>query len=138
MSAPWSSKPGVLLRGVPPKPRLVDLLDVAFASACKDAASIAPALVADCFFCDISQNICQRPWGKSRGTATTSTNLYSYEYDRTLVGADRFRGLGHVRALNYSGLSKESLNNLTGESISLPCLDVIFTAAFAPLQFSQL
>ena len=108
---PWTSAAQLLGCGVV-TPAQRELLELGFLSRCaelrvpipasSDAAS--RALVAKDLYIDLSQSAGRRPWRVgSVGTITTSSRVYSYEFDMML----RTEDLMHAYGRDVSRISKE-------------------------------
>ena len=80
-------------------------------------------------FVNVSECVLRFP--VSHGEApcfTTSSYLYSYEFDRVLSGASNLRGMGHPRtSMPLDTFSDGCARQLAGESFSVPMSSVIET-----------
>ena len=112
-SRPWTSR--ARLRGLPPRARVVDLVDVAYASR---LASKPPGTrVADLtknFFVDVSQGVERKPWRDGLMTIRKNTVAYSYERDCTLSGTANLLLLGWSARCCPDSLTESDLRHLAG------------------------
>jgi hypothetical protein len=132
-SKPWTSKPGVVLRGVPDSDRMRDVIDTCFAVE----RSKAPDMKLQDLLCglivDVSQQVNRQPWSRIGRTALPSSILYSFEHDSTLSGAASMKLLGWPsRCLPFHKFSDKEFANLGGESYSL-----IWATVFHGLMFTN-
>ncbi len=64
--APWTQKPGILLRGVPHVPRYLDVLDMAWISRRKKCPQLSEDEARMGFYADFSSAVQRSPWGSAR------------------------------------------------------------------------
>eukprot|EP00959_Pyramimonas_sp_CCMP1952_P475295 9504103-Pyramimonas_sp.AAC.3 len=132
--------PGILLRGVPCRPNIHDILDCAWAARMStmrknnrrkstDLGLDAPADMVAAgrkgWFANISQSVARSPWKEGTGTMLTSSMLYSFEMDYVLSGSDMMRLQGWPAITDLSHFSSNQLRKLSGEGFSLPCIAAI-------------
>lgn len=138
---PWTSNPAFKGVGLPSSKRAFDLVDCAWVQACKrQKIEVGKATgnvtqlgkkagVHKDLFVDVSQNHVRRPMSDASGflrTLTTSTTLYSYEADRTVLPIEHLflQGYEHQVSIpkSIAAGSGSEIRNLAGEAICLPCL----------------
>ena len=97
-----------------------------------DLILTAEAAVADTteLFTDLSQCASRRPWSRGIRSVNTSSCVYSHEAKRTLHPIEVMRALGFPKSTSIQGLSTAALQDLIGESMSLPA---VVTAVLALL-----
>ena len=125
----WTGRADVKLDGVPQAPRVLDVLDCAWAHRLathpRDATS---AQLARGFWANPSQAVQRRPWG-TPGCLTSSAVWYSFEKDTALDAEDCLRIQGLPTRIQRHGLSEAEAKNLAGEAFSCP-VATMFTAAW--------
>lgn len=125
---PWTGRPDVALRGVHRTPRVLDVIDIAWATrihAPPEHVRQAPQakrfeLLTNNFFVNTSQQNLRKAWGEL-GTIATSTELYSFELDRAILPEEllSLQGHGHPRV---GSLSAAEMRSVAGEGMMVPVL----------------
>ena len=124
---PWTGNDAVQLLGVREDPRSYEVLDIAFAVACRAKPGVPVRGVTQGLWANPSQQIHQKPWSFDgpMGLAT-STHLYSFEHDHGFSGFANLRALGHPSTSSPIGrLSEEKLRGLAGECFSVPVIKTL-------------
>ena len=84
---PWTSRPGVRLKGVPKNERIYDLLDCAYADRLvklqRSGEPVLDAVASRDLYADFSQGVQCETWGYLQ-TMCPRTTIYSYENDAVL------------------------------------------------------
>ena len=120
---PWTDLGGA--RGVCGE-RKLDLVNVAWAMHEAENARLNRP-VADLkhnLFVDLAQTILRKPWGVRLRSARQRCQIYSFEYDRCLVGSDLMRICGWPKGL-LDGCSESDLMAVATESTSVPLASLI-------------
>ena len=96
VSAPWTSRPEVVLLGVDTScDRQLDLLDVSWeARLLEGSGRIAAAELKRNFFVDLSLSVSRRPWSHHLKAFRGKGHVYSFEADRCLDGLDILKMFG--------------------------------------------
>ncbi len=103
--APWTSCHRLV--GVPPLPRHLDAIDVAYWAWKKSrpAGDLPNPTVEPTWFVDYSQNVDRKAWGPYPDTITKRSRVYAFHLDRRLDGEDCFAsassGLNNVGRLRF-------------------------------------
>lgn len=135
---PWTSQPGVFLRGLQATERVMDLLDIAWYSEtrhCRSAAEVSEvrrSLVVDC-----SQGVDRYPWSKTMRTITTGSEYYSFAMDRRISEEEKFALLGFEGPAS-ADLPDAALRDLCGEAMALPSVGSILLSMAIALDFDGL
>ena len=124
---PWTARPSIALRGVPHKDRVLDLLDIAFASQMKAAPPNTPTRHAiSNLVCDISQAQKGKPWAEGLNTARQNTTPYVFCADAIVSGCGMMCLQGWHRGACPQGLFSDSeLRSMAGEAYSVPIAALI-------------
>jgi len=137
-ATPWTRRGGVQLTGCPSTARVRDLLDVIWAAAMKQSPRFTTSTtLRKGLWSDISQDIERQPMTlakreKGMPVFTTSSVMYSFEFDMTLSGTDHLVLLGHPPArMSRAAFSESQMRNLAGEGYSIPCASIITFLLFA-------
>jgi hypothetical protein len=128
---PFTSTKGLKLMGVQQTPRVLDLLDICWATECKPG-DLAPTL-----YVDVSQNLSRKPWSKALRCFTTSSLIYMFEHDRILFDEEKFRLLGFGE-LSFENLSRAELKDLSGEAMSVVSVTLVAYALLWSVQYPGL
>ena len=143
---PWTSHGSFKGGGLSQTKRNLEMLDLGFIQACHSAKcgySVAAAKrqgLLDGLVVDVSQNPCRAPWTTQSGhahTLTTSTLLYSYQMDRMLQPREYLLLQGYQESVSLEGLKAESIKDMAGEGIALPCLATILSCIHATKGFTN-
>lgn len=125
----WTRDSGASLCGLPAIDRVIDCIDVAWASRMAQFPIGTPLKVMKKdFWCNPSQGVQRKPWG-DKGTIAGSGIWYSYEHDTTLDGIDFLRLHGFPDLVDMRGISDNEAKDLGGEAYSLP-ISTAFATAF--------
>ena len=120
--------------GLPDTERVKGMLDAAAFGCCEKNMSeetIAQNLRG--ILVNFSQNPGRRPVSSSSGNAqtlTTSSQLYSFERDRVLLGLEHLRMQGWPDVQVPEDMSDQQLKELAGEGMALPCIGSILFALY--------
>ncbi len=79
--APWTTKSGVELKGVPRNPRYLDVLDMAWIHRRKKHPTLSEQQAREGFYCDFATAVQRCPWGPARtltqGSACFASALFA-------------------------------------------------------------
>ena len=121
--SPWTST-GKLLTGVPKSKRMLDAMNIAWASRPVPERTLP-------VYMDLPQCVRRKTWGPAVPCLTRSTILYDFASDQVVPTAGLLALLGFpVSDLDLSGLSESDLADLTGEGFFLPCVGAILASIF--------
>ncbi len=133
--APWTSRPGIQLHGVPMhRERLGDLLDVGFGIKIQEARGqrTTTAALIDGYFCDLSVGVGWCPFKTgSPHTFRQNSYCYSYAHDMVVSGSGQLMLMGWPRSHLPAAEPDSDFRSLSGESYSLPLCAVLNFLAFA-------
>ena len=85
-------------------------------------------------FVDVSQNPCRMAWTSAKmlnKCLTTSSLIYSFGRDSVVLPLELMIWQGHRADISTKGMPQNSLKQLAGQGINLPCLAVVIAAAAA-------
>ena len=126
---PWTSRPGVQLRGLADSERQRGVLDVGFAVHQKRNPGLSAHELTKILWANPSQSLDRMPVTTTPATLTTSTELYSFAHDTVLSGEAVLRGMGWPRGyVPAERFTEAEVRNLAGECYSAP---VMAQVAFA-------
>jgi hypothetical protein len=130
-AAPWTGRPGILLRGLPDSARQRDILDVAFATKRKQQPDATFEMLQASLWANPSQGIQRAPWAHQPPTLCTSAEVYTFAGDAVLSGNAHFLMNGWPQGFCPRDLFQEQeLRNMAGEAVSLPCLSLVMFAFY--------
>ena len=127
----WTSQAVISLPGVPKTPRVLDLLNTAWAErlqACGGAGNVSTVEARIGFWANVSQAVQRHPYG-TPGTLATSGAWYSFQHDFLLDGQDECQLQGMPRAPTPC-LSSNQLHGLAGEAFSVPCVSTFLYSMY--------
>ena len=145
--APWTSRDPFVGQGLPTgrgRKRVLDLIDLTAVLACKQAkvSHQDPAKMKEALkdtLLDYSQSHSRMTFSNSDGVAKclcTSSELYSYRLDRTLVPFEHLLLQGHhCRTTVPECFGATNMRKMSGESIALPCLGTLIWALHVSVGF---
>ena len=118
---PWSLK--ARMQGLSKSDRVCESLDLAFlfSWAARREAGLPcddDSIVTD-LFCDTSQALQRKPWGRMR-TLCTSSACYSFSRDRLLLPCEALRSLGFGDCSFTDSLSSAEITDVAGCGMALP------------------
>ena len=128
---PWTSRPGVLLRGLAKTPRVLDVLDCCFEHARQQSPLLAiPELIRG-LYCNPSQAVDRLPVSRTASTFSSSLSQYSFEKDCLLSSEAGllFSGWGR-RMMPLEVFTEAELSSLCGDCFSVPIPAQVLTAFF--------
>ena len=113
----WSQSHRLL--GVPATPRVRDCIDVCYLMARKRQPQTVLKDIPISLFCNTSQSVTRGPMRKTLPTPSTSTCVYSFEFDRAISSRSymRFLGVafkhdpGHFHCVRVATLGGERLQH---------------------------
>ena len=84
-------------------------------------------------YLDVSQDLQRKPWSKkSLATLTRSSEVFSYDRCRSLVGHEYLRALGFPAGspemIIPEGTTDAQLKDLAGDAMALPAVSLVETA----------
>ena len=126
---PWTSKPGVFLRGVPSSERYEDCLDVSFFEGVKlhgaDAANPVHYTI-------VSNNV---DWGKlvrdTIPTFCTGSKIYSFRYDTILMLDHRLALMCFPTGMARRRLTDRDIEMQLGEGCHVGCMALVLLSICA-------
>lgn len=145
--SPWTSRPDFSGEGLPigrGRKRVLDLIDLTAVLACKQAkvSPQDPRQMKEALkhtLLDYSQSHSRMTFSNSDGVAKclcTSSELYSYRLDRTLVPFEHLLLQGHhCRTSVPCQFGATNMRKMSGESIALPCLGTLIWALYVSVGF---
>lgn len=133
--SPWCLT--AALRGVQRTPRVLDLIDIGFASAMAAATTESQKEDVKKFLViDISQGHDYKPWAFNIGCFTTSSYFYHYGFDRMITEREKFKLLGFP-AVDVTGFKINSLQDLVGDAMALPSVGTFLACMVTTLQYKN-
>lgn len=130
-ATPWTS--GARLDAVPATPRILDLLDTAFAiRRAQSPAGMTSKEMATDFWIDLATAVGRKPWRSGHpGVFRQNSIVYSYEADAALTGAAQMQLMGWPPSAFQVATSKDAdLRSLCGELYSLPMCTLLHMCLF--------
>ena len=143
---PWSASGLFRASGLSVTDRVRDVLDNVTLLACSrkgfDVRKLTQEQIQESvrgYWVDVSQCIMRHAFAGDREplpTFTTSTDLYSFSADRSLVGREMLCFHGHSRELQIPpDVPRGTSKDLAGEGMTLPCLGCVLWSLFICKQF---
>lgn len=130
-SAPWSSRQGVALRGLPDSARQRDVLDVGFAHMCKKTPEHTGKDIVKGLWGNPSQGVDRVPVTYKPATFSSGLEQYSYERDVVLSTAVHLRCVGWGKyATSQEVYSEAELRTLSADCFSVPLAAAVTTSFF--------
>ena len=116
-----------LVRGVSQSARVVDCINICHAYHVKQCGSSKDVLI------DTSQDIERRPWGvRSMGTLTRSSDIFSFNNQRSLAPLEYLRCLGFdIASLKLHDVSPGQIQDMAGDAMGAPCISLVLLSAIA-------
>ena len=134
-SSGWTSSARLL--GVPNTPRVLDLINIAWAINRKKEPEKSTREVAHNLYVNCSQAVQRSCWSRRYPTPTTSLCAYSFQSDMIVSGRSNMQLLGWPQALlPRDTMSDEEYRRLSGSGCSVVVLGmltaIVFSNPFAP------
>ena len=127
--APWTSRPDVVLRGVPDCVRDRAILNCAWVARNTKLNWPGDAIAKASFYADTHDSVIRSPWGKLM-PLKQNQSIYSFERDAVLSGWAHMRLHGWPTTLNVEGFSDSELRGLAGEAYALPPCTLMHVAYY--------
>ena len=131
LGLPWSAAPYTSrftcngIRTGPDGLRQRHLLDIAWASRLLSNPTMAADLATADYYVDVSQSVEEKPWSIGAPTFTTSTRLFSFEYDSVIAAKFHLFALGVPEDVNLDSVSDGEQRLLAGEALPIPCATML-------------
>eukprot|EP00971_Amphidinium_carterae_P339074 6476680-Amphidinium_carterae.4 len=115
------------------KERVMDLLDIGYLIAKKNAPDASDEDLCKDLFCDISQSADRRPFSQGElRTLTTSSELFSYGQARLLLPCEHLLALGFDK-LELKNISATAVKSMAGGAFALPTMAMALSSVVMSL-----
>ncbi len=126
---PWTqpngNRPKPRLTNVPPNPRFVDCINLAWAARPKSQRSLP-------WFCNYTQCPTRTPWGPTIKTLATSSRVYDFGRDCSVSASEAMLLQGYpIDALDLTMFKKQgALFRAVGEGMTCPCIGSLVLSVY--------